>query len=195
MTTIEGRIERRGGGVAALRRVAWGAVFAGAFVALAINFLLGVLGLAIGATTIDPATGDTPSREALGVGAGIWWLVIGVVALFAGGFAAGRLAGLRRRWEGPMHGVVTWAVWASLASLVIGPVLGRMVPPMLVGTPELAEAHAGALAMMAWWSFFYFLLAGIAAGAGGMLGAASLRQQAGEPSPHRVAAPATAPLG
>jgi hypothetical protein len=89
--------------------------------------LLGSLGIAIGATTIDPQTGDTPSARAFGIGAGIWWIASSVLALFGGGWAAGRLAGPRRRLESTLHGVVTWSFTTTIAVALMTTAVGSMV--------------------------------------------------------------------
>jgi hypothetical protein len=89
--------------------------------------LLGLLGVAVGATISDPASGDTPSGKAMGIGAGLWWIVSGILALLAGGWATGRLAGLGRRWEAPLHGLVTWAITATAMLFLMGSAVGSVV--------------------------------------------------------------------
>lgn len=126
MATLEPTIERRLTTTDPLRRVSWGAIFAGAAIAMAIMVLLGLLGVAIGATISDPVSGDTPSAEAYGVGAGLWWIVSGILALLAGGWAAARLAGLRRKGEGPLHGLVTWAVTTTALVLLMSSAIGAI---------------------------------------------------------------------
>lgn len=119
-------MERRQEVAAPLHRVSWGAIFAGAAISTAVMVLLALLGLAIGATITDPATGDTPSGTTMAVGAGIWWVVSGIVALMAGGWAAGRLAGLRRQMEGPLHGLAAWAVTTTALLFFMGSAIGAI---------------------------------------------------------------------
>ena len=113
--------------VTPLKRVSWGAIFGGTFISLAIMVLLGSLGIAIGATTIDPATGETPSARAFGIGAGIWWIGSSMLALFGGGWAAGRLAGPRRPLESTLHGLVTWSFTTTIAVALMTTAVGSMV--------------------------------------------------------------------
>lgn len=127
MATLERTVERREHDVAHIKRTSWGAIFAGTFVALGVMLLLATFGIAVGATTIEPATGDTPGLRAFGIGAGIWWLLTGILALLAGGFVAGRLSGLRRRWEGPVHGIVTWALTGVITVALMTSALGWLV--------------------------------------------------------------------
>lgn len=99
---------------AALKRVSWGAIFAGAVVAAVLHFLLYLLGVGIGLETFDPET-EGDSVSGFGIGQGVWLVVSGLIALFAGGWVAGRLAGMPRRVDGALHGLVTWAVGTILA--------------------------------------------------------------------------------
>jgi hypothetical protein len=94
------------------KRVSWAAIFAGAVVTLAVQLLLAMLGAGIGASTLDPLRTDdgSPSGSAFGMGAAIWWIVSSLIALFSGGWVAGRLSGAPRATEGGMHGILTWAL-------------------------------------------------------------------------------------
>jgi hypothetical protein len=101
------------------KRISWGAVFAGVVIAVAIMVVLNLLGLAIGLATIDPATGETPGGRTLSIGAGIWWIVSALIALYVGGWVASRLAGAFRSETGTMHGLLVWAT-STLAMLWMG---------------------------------------------------------------------------
>jgi hypothetical protein len=79
-----------------INQVAWGAIFAGVALGLITQLLLNMLGLGIGLATLDPGTSDNPSAGGLSIGAGIWWVLSGIIASFVGGWAAGRLAGKPR---------------------------------------------------------------------------------------------------
>jgi hypothetical protein len=114
---------------ASLRRVSWGAIIAGVVIALAIQVLLAMLGAGVGLATIEPAQqGDNPSATSMGIGAAIWWALSGIVAAFAGGWVAARLAGVPSQEAGMLHGVATWAaatlvvlyLLSSTASSIVG---------------------------------------------------------------------------
>src|SRR5215208_5451027 len=62
-------------------RISWGAVFAGAIIALATQIVLALIGMAIGLATLNPATGDSPSGTALGTGAALWLVVSNLFSL------------------------------------------------------------------------------------------------------------------
>jgi hypothetical protein len=98
-----------------LNKIAWGAVFAGVVVALAIQLVLNLLGMGVGGATLNPLGDDSPSATSLSIGAGIWFAVSGILAALAGGYTAGRLAGVPNDSTAGWHGLTTWA----LATLVI----------------------------------------------------------------------------
>ncbi len=112
-----------------VKRISMSAVFAGVVFAMVVHLLLTLLGAGIGLSTVDPpAQGETPSAAAFGTGAGMWWTVSSLIALFIGGWAAGRLAGVPRKSDAALHGLLTWGVSTLLllyfVSSTIGPVLG-----------------------------------------------------------------------
>ncbi|HEX5044121.1 MAG TPA: hypothetical protein VFV75_14530, partial [Candidatus Polarisedimenticolaceae bacterium] len=104
-------------------RVSWGALFAGVVVALATQLLLAALGMAIGFTALDP--GDRGS--AFGVGAGIWWLLSGLIALFLGGWTAGRLANPTRKLDASLHGFATWALATLISAWMLTSAVGGVM--------------------------------------------------------------------
>lgn len=111
----------------ARRRISWGAVFAGVIMALAVQILLAMLGVGVGLSTVDTATGDTPSATTLGIGAAIWWGVSYLVALFIGGYVAARLGGLLVSLDGALHGLLTWAFALIVSLYLLGTAVGSVV--------------------------------------------------------------------
>ena len=110
-----------------LKRVSWSAIFAGVVVTLSAQLLLSLLGVAIGLGTIDPATADTPGATSLGIGAGLWWLVSTIVSLVLGGYTAAWLAGIGRRFDGMLHGLVTWGVTLLLTLYLLSSAIGGAI--------------------------------------------------------------------
>jgi ElaB/YqjD/DUF883 family membrane-anchored ribosome-binding protein len=111
----------------AIKRMSWGAVLAGAVVALSVQLLLSLLGLGIGLATIDPAAGDTPGAASLGIATGVFYAIVTLVSLFAGGWVAGRLAGMPVRTDGLLHGLVTWSVAMLLLLYVVTTSIGALL--------------------------------------------------------------------
>ena len=68
-----------------LNRVSWGATLAGVAVALVVQLIVNMIGIGIGAATLDPGTGDNPSASSFSIGAALWWTVSGILAALAGG--------------------------------------------------------------------------------------------------------------
>ena len=98
---------------ALLSRVSWGAIFAGAVIAVALTALMGLLGLGIGLDSFEVGEdrlGGIPKPTA------IWWTVTSIIATGLGAFVAGRLAGIPRSITGVFHGLAVWAV-ATLFTL------------------------------------------------------------------------------
>ena len=109
-----------------LRRVSWGAIFAGLAVALAVQLLLTLLGLGFGLGTIDPAT-ETDTLSGLGTGAGIWAGISLLIALFVGGFVASRFAGMPLKHAARLHGVAVWAMVALTSAYLATTAIGGLV--------------------------------------------------------------------
>lgn len=109
------------------RRISWGAIIAGIVVVLVAQMLLMLLGLAIGAATIDPATADTPQASTLGLGGAAWWLISTAIAVFAGAWVAARLAAVPSRLDGSLHGVVTWAAATLIGIYLLSTAIGGLV--------------------------------------------------------------------
>ena len=108
-------------------RVSWGAVLAGVVVALVIQLILNLLGLGVGASTLNPAGGDTPSAATFSIGAGLWWALSGIIAALAGGYTAGRLAGQPKEFTGAWHGLTAWALTTLIVFYLLTTTIGGIV--------------------------------------------------------------------
>lgn len=128
-----------------VRHTAWGAVFAGALVALMITFLLNLLFAGIGLANFDPATSNNP-LSGYGTASIVAIVVINVVALFLGGMIAGRLSGSPRRGDAVIHGVLTWSVLTIGTILLLTTAVGRIVGGVagLVGNTVSSVAQGAA---------------------------------------------------
>lgn len=93
---------------ALLSRVSWGAIFAGAVIALGTMILLGLMGSGLGFGAIDPATNNPFSG--IGIGAAIWWIISSVFAMGVGGYVAGRLSGIPDKRSATAHGAAVWGL-------------------------------------------------------------------------------------
>lgn len=125
--------------------ISWGAVLAGGLVALTVQLVLTLLGLAIGFGTIDPAREPGAGLAGLGAGVAWWWILTSLVSLFFGGWVAGRMAGASRRTGGALHGLVTWSLATALTVLLIGTGVGTIAAGLLGAVGHGAEALQGTL--------------------------------------------------
>ncbi len=104
-------------------RISWGAVIAGVVVALATAALLGLIGVALGVSGIQPGAAAT------GIGTGVWAVISTAVAMALGGYIAARLCGTYSHLDSELHGLTVWAL------------------TFLVGAVLLAQAVSGAIGL------------------------------------------------
>lgn len=110
-----------------LNRVSWGAVLAGVVVALVVQLILNMIGVGIGAATLDPGTSDNPAAATLSIGSGIWFAVCGIIAALLGGYTAGRLSGTPKASTAAWHGLTVWALSALLVVFLVGSSVGGIL--------------------------------------------------------------------
>lgn len=126
-----------------VKRICWGAIIAGAILALVTLFTLSVLGTAIGLTVLDPGQGDEQAKG-LGIGATVWWVVCSVIAVFIGGWAAAKLSAVWTQTNGILHGIITWAltlvILAWLLTSTAGAIMGGALSTLQSGMEAGAQA-------------------------------------------------------
>jgi hypothetical protein len=110
-----------------INRISWGAVFAGAVIALVTQLILNMIGLGIGAATIDPRAVDNPQASSLSLGAAVWWTLSGIIAALLGGYVAGRLAGRPKQSTAGWHGLVSWGLTTLVVFYLLTSTLGGIV--------------------------------------------------------------------
>ncbi len=111
----------------ALDKVSWGAIFAGATVALIAQVLFTLLGAAVGIGTLDPGTADNPDAATFSIVAGLWYVLTGVISAYIGGHIAGRLSGKTDPMTGALHGLTTWAVTTLIVLYLLTSAVGSIV--------------------------------------------------------------------
>ena len=95
----------------------WGAIFAGAVVAVATSLILLTLGAGLGFAALSPWPGQGVAGSTFTITGAIWLIVTQWLSAAMGGYITGRL---RHRWlaththevffRDTAHGLVTWAV-------------------------------------------------------------------------------------
>jgi len=124
------------------RTVSWGAIFVGVAVALATQLIINLVGLAAGAASIDPATNGSPAASTLSYGAAFWFVLAGIAASLAGGFASGRLSGSPTVSTAAWHGLASWAA----TTLVIIYLLTSAIGSAVGGASSLVGGALGGVA-------------------------------------------------
>lgn len=121
-------------------RISWGAIIAGSVLALALYFLLTLLGGAIGLSISGRA-----DARAMGTAAALWAIVVTALCLFVGGFVASQLTVGENKTEAAMYGLLVWAVvFAMLLWLMASGV--RAGFNAMVGVATAGSAAVGAAA-------------------------------------------------
>ncbi|RZI59850.1 MAG: PhnA-like protein [Zymomonas sp.] len=112
-----------------INKVSWGAIFAGVVVALIVQVLLTMLGVGIGVATLDPGMGaaDNPAASTFSIGAGIWYVLSGIVAAYIGGYIAARMSGRTVPTTGALHGLTTWAFTTLLVLYLLTSAVGGII--------------------------------------------------------------------
>jgi len=109
-----------------LTAVSWGAVLAGGVAAAAASLVLLAFGIGVGFKVVSPWSDQGVSSTTFSVGAGIYLVVVSMLASTVGGYLAGRL---RHRWAGvhhdevyfrdTAHGFLSWAVAVLLGATAL----------------------------------------------------------------------------
>jgi len=143
----------------ARNRVQWGPIIAGVVSALATFLLMTVLGLALGASVLDPAN----SAGEISTWAAVWGAISAILAFFVGGWVAAKTAAVDGPFAGLMNGLMAGAagllliLWLTANGLgnVFGTIssnigdlanLGQDVAQQQGVTPQEAQGQAQAQA-------------------------------------------------
>ncbi len=92
-------------------RISWSAILAGAVVALAFQFLFGILG----ATIVGPMT-DRTDPPTFNTAAVIWTIVVACISMFAGGMVSTVLTTGENKTESVLYGIIVWATVLAIVA-------------------------------------------------------------------------------
>ena len=105
--------------------VEWPAIFAGAAIALAVIFVLGTFGAAVGLSAVSPWTSTHSTVIAVSFGAIFWMILVHIWAFGIGGYLSGRMR--HRHGDGVpaetefrdgAHGALVWALAVTVGAVV-----------------------------------------------------------------------------
>lgn len=130
---------------AQLRHVSWGAIFVGLVVAIALQILLGLLGVGLGFTLLNP-TDPMGSVTGWGITTGIYIVLVQIVSLFCGGYIAARLASARTNQTAVFHGLSIWALATIIMVWLGGNTVGLAVNGLGSAISAVGSGSAQAVA-------------------------------------------------
>lgn len=102
----------------------WSSIFVATAIAAGTWLVLHLLGIGIGLTAIDPD--DAGSLEGVGIGTGIWSILVPLIALFVGGLVVGRTAPTVNTGNALIHAFAVWALTAIGSIILLGMMLGAV---------------------------------------------------------------------
>ncbi len=119
-------------------RISWGPIFAGSILALALYFLLSLLGAATGLSVSEKF-----DARNIGIGAAIYAIVVTAFCLFLGGAVSTQLTVGENKREATIYGLLVWSLtFAMMLALMVGGVragFGAMVGVVTAGA-NVAQA-------------------------------------------------------
>jgi ElaB/YqjD/DUF883 family membrane-anchored ribosome-binding protein len=127
-----------------LERLSWGAVLAGAIMALAIQISINLLAVRMGAGSFNPRDDYDADLKQSVMNTAVWVGVGTLIAMFVGGWIAGRFAGIPEGVDGMLHGLMVWAVVTLISLAFLGSAVGRLLGGIssLVGRGIQLAGHA-----------------------------------------------------
>jgi hypothetical protein len=124
-------------------RISWGAVFAGAVVAVATTLLLSLLGAAIGAGLIHPLAANSTDVAHYGTGAAIWQIINLAISMAFGGYVAARLSGTHSHLDGELHGLTMWGLAVLFGSVLLAQAVTGLVGTVAQGAGSVVSRLVG----------------------------------------------------
>ena len=109
------------------RRISWAAVAGGVVLVVVLQLMLSLLGAGVGLGTVNTNAGSTPMASTLGIGAGLWWVLSSCISIGVGGFVAAWFAGVEIRFDGVLHGLVTWGIATLLTFWLLSSAIGSVI--------------------------------------------------------------------
>ncbi len=119
----------------------WGAVFAGATVAVALWVLLQLVAMGVGLTAVR--LDDSGSLRSVGIGTTVSSMVAPLIAMFVGGIVGARMSNTFDATAGASHGFLVWSVASLVGVLAVASLIAALVSgaAMHVGHEQLAASQ------------------------------------------------------
>jgi hypothetical protein len=143
LTIVEAQEEAQASGVS------WGAIVAGGIATSALSLLLLALGAGLGFSSVSPWSNSGVSSTTFNIGAGLYLIVMAMVASTIGGYLAGRL---RTKWVGvhthevffrdTAHGFLAWAFATVLSAAFLASAASHLATGVSAGSGQAAGIAA-----------------------------------------------------
>ena len=124
-------------------RMSWGAVLAGAVVAVATILLLNLLGAALGAGSVRPLDATSADVSRYGTAAGIWEIINLALSMALGGYVTARLSGTHSHLDGELHGLTMWALALLLGTVLLAYATSGVVGLVGQGASSVVSSTLG----------------------------------------------------
>lgn len=107
-------------------RISWGGIAGGVIATLALQLLFNLLGLGIGASSINASQGNQPG-QGMALGALIWFVVSWVLSLAAGGLTAVLLSPASGKRVSGLQGFLVWALSSIVVIYLLSTAAGNLI--------------------------------------------------------------------
>ena len=133
-----------------LSAVSWAAILAGGVASAALTLLMLAFGAGLGFSVVSPWSNSGVSSTTFSLWAGLYLVVVAMIASSIGGYLAGRL---RTKWSGvhthevyfrdTAHGFLSWAFATVLSAAVLASAAAQIVGGASTGLAQAAASSAG----------------------------------------------------
>jgi hypothetical protein len=130
--------------------VSWAAILAGGVASAALTLLMLAFGAGMGFSVVSPWSNSGVSSTTFSLWAGLYLVVVAMIASSIGGYLAGRL---RTKWTGvhthevyfrdTAHGFLAWAFATVLSAAVLASAAAQIVGGASAGLAQAAGSAAG----------------------------------------------------
>lgn len=149
MTDAPTYADRLGSAESEVSAISWSAVLAGGMASAALTLLLLAFGTGMGFSVVSPWSNSGVTSTTFSLWAGLYLIVVAMIASSIGGYLAGRL---RTKWVGvhthevyfrdTAHGFLAWAFATVLSAAVLTTAAGQIVGAASSGLVQSAESGA-----------------------------------------------------
>jgi hypothetical protein len=150
MADVLTSVDRLGTAESEVSAISWAAILAGGVASAALSLLLLAFGTGMGFSVVSPWANSGVTSTTFSLWAGLYLIVVAMIASSIGGYLAGRL---RTKWSGvhthevyfrdTAHGFLAWAFATVLSAAVLASAAAQIVGGASTGLAQAAGSAAG----------------------------------------------------